>query len=257
MKIHELLGLEKPIKGDVGIEIEVEGGGLVHDTRELGWEATRDGSLRGESMEYVLSAPKTVRAAKIALKKLRMAFKRNGSIVEPSNRCGVHVHVNCQSLTVAEVASFITTYLCFENTLVNWCGEDRVGNLFCLRAGDAPGLLRFAREFHRTGSLRMLRTDQLRYASINLKALATYGSLEFRSMRSDLTQGAIETWVDMLVKIREYAIGKNPADIVGQFSFQGPQDFFNEVLGEWREELNPSERDLIDGVRNAQEVAFV
>ena len=51
-------------------------------------------------------------------------------------------------------------------------------------------------------------------------------------------------------------MGKRDVDIISQFSLQGPQDFFNEVLGEFRDKINPTEYELVSGMRNAQEVAF-
>jgi len=75
-------------------------------------------------------------------------------------------------------------------------------------------------------------------------------------MRSDLTPGVIEKWVAMLLAIKDYSLDKRPDEIIGQFSMKGPQDFFNDVLGDFREDLNPQEEDLTIGMRNAQEVAF-
>ena len=42
-------------KGEIGIEVEVEGRGLPNAV--TGWNVVPDGSLRGESAEYVLRQP--------------------------------------------------------------------------------------------------------------------------------------------------------------------------------------------------------
>ncbi len=76
-----------------------------------------------------------------ALATLSHSFQENGSQIEDSGRAGVHVHVNCQELNIIQLYNFITLYLIFEDSLVKWCGPDRVGNLFCLRAKDAEWLL--------------------------------------------------------------------------------------------------------------------
>lgn len=258
MKIYEQLGLDKVVKGEVGIEVEVEGNGLPHRWPVPGmpWKIVPDGSLRGEGREFVLRKPVKRDDVVECLNSLRHQLKEIGSEVVYSSRCGVHVHINCQELEVDDVISFITTYLCMEEVLVKWCGKDRVGNLFCMRVSDASGLLQYVHHLIDTKNIHALRTDRIRYASINLKALATYGSLEFRAMRSDLTPGVIESWVDMLLAIKDFSVGKKPSDIISQFSFKGPQDFFNDVLGDFREEVQPCEFDLMAGMRNAQEVAF-
>ena len=257
MKIHEQLGLAEPIPGEVGIEVEVEGRNLPDRFQGIvPWQIVGDGSLRGENREFVLKKPVKRGAWEKALNVLRNQLEKNESRVDFSHRCGVHVHINCQGLEVRDVISFITTYLCFEESLVRWCGDERVGNLFCLRASDAPGLIGWVNRLKETGSIRSVYTDRVRYGSVNLKALATYGSLEFRAMRSDLTPGVIEDWVNVLLKIKDYSVGKRDVDIISQFSLQGPQDFFNEVLGEFRDKINPTEYELVSGMRNAQEVAF-
>ena len=258
MKVYTQLGLRQPIGGEIGIEVEVEGDNLPTRwaARAVPWRIVADGSLRGESREFVLRDPVPRDRYRQCLGVLRNQLENHESVIVPSNRCGVHVHINCQELEVSDVISFITTYLCLEEVLVKWCGEDRVGNLFCLRTSDAPGLIGWVKRLAATGHVGHLATDRIRYGSINLKALSTYGSLEFRAMRSDLTPGVIEKWIEMLLAVKDYSIGKNPVDIIGQFSFQGPQDFFNGVLGAFREDLNPCEFDLMVGMRNAQEVAY-
>jgi len=256
MKVFEQLGLAEAIEGEVGIEVEVEGRNLPRSDIGRLWNTTTDGSLRGESREFVLDKPCGREQVGQVLEVLRARLEEFGAEVIPSNRCGVHVHINCQNLTTSQVVSFITTYMCLEEVLVKWCGQERVGNLFCLRTSDAEGMMKYIHRFIRTGRIHQLYTDRIRYASVNMKALPNYGSLEFRAMRSDLTPGVIEKWVAMLLAVKDYSLDKRSDEIIGQFSMKGPQDFFNDVLGDFREDLNPQEEDLTIGMRNAQEVAF-
>src|SRR3546814_18812942 len=87
-------------------------------------------------------------------------------------------------LTMTQLYSFMTVYLILENVLVGWCGHSRCGNLFCLRASDAEWLLTSIRAAAEGRTFKhSLHSDNLRYASMNVKALGDYGSLEFRAMR--------------------------------------------------------------------------
>lgn len=254
MTVAEALGVRRLV-GEVGIEVEVEGNNLPNEIGDrVVWKTTQDGSLRGENREFVLRKPIPRDMVGDALDILRRNLE-NSEVIE-SNRCGVHIHINCQELTLDQVLSFITTYMCFEEVLVKWCGQDRVGNLFCLRVSDAGGIINHIKRMIDTRNIHVVGTDRLRYASINLKALSTYGSLEFRSMRSDLTPGVIEKWAQMLLAIKDYSIQHQASEIISEFSVKGPQDFFNDVLGDFRADLNPKEEDMIIGMRNAQEVAF-
>src|SRR3546814_21174594 len=89
-------------------------------------------------------------------------------------------------LTMTQLYSFMTVYLILENVLVGWCGHSRCGNLFCLRASDAEWLLTSIRAAAEGRTFKhSLHSDNLRYASMNVKALGDYGSLEFRTMHGN------------------------------------------------------------------------
>lgn len=254
MKVIDQLGL-RPTKGEVGIEIEVEGDRLVGLDNNF-WRTEHDGSLRGESAEFVLKKPVSRDKVVEALTSLSEHLNQHECNVHDSPRAGTHIHINIQQLEVDELMSFLALYMCFEEVLVKWCGAERYGNLFCLTVSQAEGVLDRAIRAARSGRLEHLHTDHLRYSSCNLKAVGQYGSLEFRSMRGTVVIEDIKTWVDMLLALKDYAIGKHPGEILANYSEMGAQDFFNVVLGNYREVLQPDTRDIVVGMRNAQELAF-
>lgn len=245
-------------KGDVGIEIEVEGRNLPNP--EKYWRREADGSLRGESAEYVLNKPMTLDQAAIALKSLTLDYKKAGTKADDSVRAGVHVHVNVQSLNIVELYNFMTLYLILEEILVKYCGPTRVGNLFCLRSCDADYLIDQLKNVARTRRFRNLVDDNLRYASMNVKALGNYGSLEFRAMRSTSDFDLIHEWASLLVHLREVAkTYPDPKDIINGFSEGEAFGFLERTLGKYAnifkdyEDIGPS---LVRGMRIAQDVAF-
>ncbi len=245
------------LDGEVGIEIELEGTNLP---REVGggavWTVTRDGSLRDEAYEYVLSVPIERKAVKGALSSLYERLNR--SVLTDSGRAGVHVHVNIRDLTPHQLYNFILLYLVFEKNLVNFCGEDRVGNLFCLRAIDAEFLLVNIRKLMRTHDFSLTKTDTLRYAAMNLTSILKYGSLEFRAMASPVTQKKIEDWVRLLLRLKDFAIElESPTNVVLGVSELGGADFAQDVFkgdlpllssDDWRS-------DVMDGMRLIQPLA--
>lgn len=248
----------RPVKGDVGVEIEVEGDGLPHT--EKYWSMERDGSLRGESMEYVLSKPMSLADCNKALQYLDECYKNNGTVVHDTVRAGVHVHVNVQRLTFPQLFNFITTFLILEEVLVKFCGETREGNLFCLRSGDASYLIDAIVDVARSKNLLSFRSDNLRYAALNVKAIATYGSLEFRSMRGTRDLDLIYKWAALLVGLRDFSSQfENPQQIIEAFSINGPEAFYKAALEEFEELLGDGAgyaNQLKDGMRRAQEIAF-
>lgn len=249
----------KEVDGDVGIEIEMEGKALP--PAPLGWRHAEDGSLRGNALEYVLVSPVPEDKVEHYLKQLDQQFKNAGSTLIPSDRCGVHIHINVQNMTFRQVINYACLYLLFENPLIEWCGEDRVGNLFCLRAEDADAIMErlihalpygtFANSFHRDG---------YRYASVNFDAIGKYGSLEFRAMKTTAKfVKPITTWASVLMRLKNKSLEfKDVLSTVQAFSVNNPIPFAKVILGPLYEEFacHGMEEMLRNGVRRVQDVAY-
>lgn len=234
-KLFQLLGLVET-KGDVGLEIEVEGDGLV-EVRDAIWRSEPDGSLRGHypdtACEYILKKPipiDKVEAAVRGLNKHLAESKPNFSF-----RTSVHVHVNVQQLDIDQIMNMIYTYLLIEEPLINFCGKVRKGNQFALRLVDAEGLIGGLANIFTNGRIAF-EGDHYRYASLNIEALTKYGSLEFRGMRGTLDNKVITAWANTLINIREYAKAmESPMDVYEDYVKLGPRGFFDKVVGKYAE----------------------
>lgn len=256
MRILEEFGV-KPRSGEVGIEIEMEGRNLPQSCD--GWIVTTDGSLRGEGLEYVFASPKKRKNVAEMLSTLQARFTNSGATLNPSDRCGVHVHLNCQKLTTEEVIKIIVLYLIFEELLVKWCGEDREGNMFCLRSSDAEAIIDALIQAKASGSLREAQRDSYRYASINLSSLSKFGSIEFRAMRTRADLTSVQTWTEMLLAIYDKALEyDNPRTIIENISMQGPSCFLADILGDKAEILACKNMDqiIMAGVRRVQDIVY-
>lgn len=248
--IRQILGFDKT-EGCLGVEIEVEGVNLPEPPHT--WRKERDGSLRGESAEYVLHEPHTLKGCLFALDYLQDCYKACGTKVLDTGHAGIHVHVNVQELSFEELFNFITVYAILETSLVRWCGESRVGNLFCLRISDAEYLVRFISRVARTRDLTSFHSDDIRYSSINLKAITTYGSLEFRALAGTDDFTKIKSWVKFLYSMREFSRKFNsPIDVVESFLIN-KVDFIRECLEGF--ELDIKDEDLSIGIRYANDIA--
>lgn len=245
------------LPNEIGVEIEVEGRNLPEPP--MGWRGEHDGSLRGYSCEYVFRKPVPRAAVDKLLTRLSDRFEEEGAEVYDSGRAGVHVHVNIRDLTETELWNFITLYLCFEDALVDWCGKDRVGNLFCLRTRDAEDLLFSLEAAAATQDLKILHTNNVRYGALNCKAILDYGSLEFRSMRSTVDKKLLTTWINMLLCLKDHAKEyQSPTEIVSKMSWEGGLGFAKKVFGDMLSCFGEVdwEEVVVSGIRRAQPIVF-
>jgi hypothetical protein len=260
--IREIYSLNKTF-GDIGIEIEMEGDkpfpeGDVSDA--INWRAETDGSLRGYSKEYVINNPITINQVSSHLNNLRALLKLSGCKIIYSFRAGVHVHINVQELTVNQMATFACLYWCLEKALVKYCGSQREGNHFCLRAEDAEYSVYLLGEAI-SKNMAFLDTDNIRYASMNLRAMPRYGSIEFRAMETQPDLSKIESWCKMLYRLREEAVKIDERrSIAYDISFKGPDRWANDILGEELFSLINYEgidKDIIRGMRICQTIMYM
>ena len=270
---------------EVGIECEMEFRGQDRDYPPpcTGWRYTRDGSLRGRAYEAVLVNPKPRNQVRSVLTTLKNAIEEAGETHKPSNRTSTHVHLNVCNQTVTCVYNIICLYIIFEESLFDYCGKDRKGNLFCLGLNDSNGytdlivncLANYTRNSSELSSyydgvsspLTEPAQSALRYSAFNLNALAKFGSIEFRQMRCPLNDNneldidTIETWVRLLLAIKDAAIKyKNPIEIIADFSNKGPIDFANHVFKGLTTTILPdivfAEQLLYDAMYTAQDIAY-
>ncbi len=227
--VRENYGFNKPL-GELGIEIEVEGDKKFPNP-PVDWIITTDGSLRGYSAEYVSAAPIQVDFVHKHLAGLQACIKEAGVRINKSFRAGVHIHVNVCELNISEVANFALLYYIFDHAFARFCGSNREGNLFCLRAEDAEAPLFFLQRALTTEQFEGFQTDGIRYGAVNFASISRHGSLEFRTMETPLDFLVIEDWAKILYSLREYALKHNRDTYGDTFSLLGPEAFLEQIIG--------------------------
>ena len=265
--IKDFLPWVESQKGLIGFEIEVEGRHLpnIENSSQSflsAWRITTDGSLRGEAWEYVFKRPYSFEGAETALSLLKKEYEYKKSIIYSSIRAGIHVHLNVQDLSLKEFTTLLAIYYSLEEVLVNFCGEDRIGNHFCLRASDAEYVLAaLVRSFYK-GKVHELTTDNIRYSALNLSALFKYGSLEFRTLRSTKDIDRILMWIKAIISLKNAAQGlyNSPQQVLESLSLGGAIFFAKNVLGEElfkHFDVAGLEEKIYKGARNIQDFAYL
>ncbi len=214
---------------EVGIEIEVEGTNLPRRGLK-GWAIHEDGSLRGESAEYVFAGPATRDDIDVRLAAFAKAIE--GVQINQSYRTSFHVHVNQQDVKLKDIYTQILLYTIWEDVLGEQCGQERVGNLFALRAKDAEFYLERLLFAAQQDHLMHLNTPDLRYTAVNPMALFNHGTLEYRSMRGTTDIKLIRQWVDLLLALKDASINnfETPLTMVQDVSTLGPDGFAKKVF---------------------------
>lgn len=228
-------------KADIGIEIEVEGLRLpnaghlekiVGSKTKTTWTVKTDGSLRNGGLEYVLTNPCKPEEVDELLKGLYETFGTMRTKLDLSNRCSTHVHINQSGRKINTLTSIIALWSAFEEVLINWCGEERTTNHFCLSSKDTLGLIEgWNRFLENGGRLGEYFGEGFKYLSLNPRTLRDFGSFEFRTMRADEDWKVIRNWVLFVYTLCKYAEERyiNPQLLANDLSERGGRDIFFDI----------------------------
>lgn len=275
--VQHQIGLGGIIKGQVGLEVEVEGTKFPKPPGSEGtsrpvplpetkfWSYVHDGSLRGaDNAEYVLTSPVSFADVPVAVDELFARLDKHGSKIADSNRTSIHVHLNVRDFFLNRLTSLMCLWIIFEGPLTEWCGENRVGNLFCLGTKDTAGTISHLKRFIKSNMSYGLR-DGLHYSGMNAHAVMKKGSLEFRTLQGTREPNVIKTWVRILKRLYDLSAEySDPRTIVEGFSGMGPLAFFDHLLGEVASDVRQGigmnedtlRESLYDNMRLAQDLAY-
>lgn len=244
----------KATKGEIGIELETIGKNLpeVFNDTPL-WGIHNDDSVKpreGEmAKEYVLNQPISRGKVSEALQALQKEWTTSKSeIAEGRISNSVHIHINAQTLTIQQVYTWLALYYLFEELLVRWAGNDRVANLFCLRARDAEAVIQLLKDSARKDNfISGWNSTNYRYAAANICALPKFGSLEFRALRGTGKIDVINAWVEMLLAIKDKSLKyRDPVHVLSDFSQRSPFGLIRHVFPEQYRSIFWSQSDFQD-----------
>lgn len=219
------------LEGKYGIEIEVEGSHLPDSIP--GWIVHREGSLRGEAMEYVTSGPISDENLPRYLSALTRQLTQFESRINDTYRAGVHVHYNMLTRSIDSTIKSIILWSIIEPVFLKYCGRNRDGNLFCASSydtGDMPQWLTRFYEGVSRGSGLFQRMGRGKYSALNSSCLGNLGTLECRAFPTTVDPVKITEFckiVDCLLQQRD----EHPSHWVAMADKQ-PQLLLDTIFGE-------------------------
>lgn len=196
----------------VGLELEIENWPYF-DAAFRGFTFHSDGSLRGASTEAVTRPM----YSKYVPEKLESFFKKFGVTEENySERCSVHVHVNCQNLAVEQVAAICLLYQVTERVLFSFIGNERDTNIFCVPWSQCNLSSRMLGRLLQDANYTVRGWQK--YTALNLLPLRDRGTIEFRHMEGTCDVKRITTWLNIIGSIVKYATSRHIDDIRSQIA---------------------------------------
>lgn len=179
----------------IGIEVEVENINGVGRIRSM-WQSKHDNSLRNNGVEFV-SLPIRASDAPAALYSLMTETLGKDACFSP--RTSVHVHLNFTDNEPEDVFNMVMLYAVFERLFYKMVGRQRIKNIYCVPLTETNLIPLMA--------LRGAKPDFWhKYAGLNLKPLADYGTVEFRHMHGTADVQKLCVWIDLITKLKAYCL---------------------------------------------------
>lgn len=219
----------------VGMELEIEQCNRigrevsVGSIEKLGYQVTTDGSLRGTAYEFI-SRPMLT---KHMLASLEEFFKiTKFTEVNYSDRCSVHVHVNCTDMSLEQVSSLALLYQLLEEVLFEFVGQNRDSNIYCIPWNQCRNHHKLVDNFLKSPT-ELLRGWN-KYTALNLIPLSTLGTVEFRQMHGTADMKKLTTWLNIIGGMFKYVKTVELKDLIGTIKELNTsshyEHFFNQVL---------------------------
>jgi hypothetical protein len=213
------------------------------------WDVKEDGSLRDFGREYVLKVPlRFEHEIPEALDEFEDKTKKI-TFIENSISTSTHVHVNFLFEQWTTLGNFLTIYTLVENLLVEYSGEYRRNNLFCLPIRSVPVLnqlmIKMFAQVHKKNFdfKKLLAQEHVKYAAGNLATLLRFGSFELRSMRGLTKKAQIYEWIAIINSMLEFSRQNLlPCDIMDIFREKN-YELLEDIFGKYWKKIKHKEID--------------
>ena len=194
---------QRKVKGQFGIEIELEGEGLPLKAPP-GWSTREEGSLRGPHCEYATNGSVPFEAVAEHVDSLSDYLSKNKVKIQESYRTSTHIHVNLQQESFDTILGVLVVYYLVEPLFMKLASQGRDGNLFCLSSYDTGDAVEhfsnMVNSIKRTGGYYRFNSRG-KYAAMNTDPIVHFGSFEFRMFPSTLSGMRIQEWAEWIKNI--------------------------------------------------------
>lgn len=239
--------LPEVIAGDYIIGIEIEAEKVSDHLSGAGasslWNVVNDNSLRNHGKEFV-SVPMDANASPLALATLYGMFEKFP--VSFSWRTSTHIHLNMRQEKVAHVLNLLILYCLFEDSLLDFVGEQRRTSNFCVPVQETGFANLISHVLEGRIKLPDLTKDWSKYAAINPRPIhfndhaggpavnSGKGTIEFRQLEGTRSPAKIINWINLIACLqrasRNYTVDELESKVISLNSLLQYTNFLNEVF---------------------------
>lgn len=224
-------------KDFIGVEFEFENVRLLacekYPYNDF-WNREEDGSLRDLGIEFTLNGPMFGKDLEDALELMgRMA---NEQKFLTGYRTSVHVHLDVRDLSIKQIHKLCLFYTIFERAFFRFIGEERDKSNFCIPWFRSNSYFKYIAALNdpepNNEKIRGYFHNLGRYSALNLDAIKTYGSLEFRAMHGCKDMEKVRGWINLIMSLKK-AAREYPHEsyaILQHLSQVGPGRFVEEIF---------------------------
>jgi len=240
----------------IGIEIENESLAItMHTLSEhlyaqppYCWLAESDGSLRGGGLGWEIKTTSGGLPFDTVIQSLNVLYP---CLVNSTGvwRAAVHVHVDCMDLTALQRAYVLCLAYAYDDSIFTLTGRDRIESNFCVPMAH--------KRWHVLNTIEVLSTRGVlegygKYTSVNANSLMSFGTIEFRHMRTPATDSSVASVVASLDAIKRYAT--IAYEIVDSVKFAGRVQNSDDVRASFLRILDSGYLDELGLVPNPEHV---
>jgi hypothetical protein len=224
----------------LGVEVEVERckSNSFRSPNAAYWTPKEDNSLRNGGMEFVFSEPLFGTDVIQAISWLFDTAKEKGWTI--SERTGIHVHMDVRGMDLDKFQNLVILYALLEPAIYRWVGDGRDRNIHCLPWYVADSDLDVISKIFKDPKNGVAYIKSIhRYAGLNLASMATFGTIEFRHLKTTFDRERMNTWINMILSLKKAAqawTGK-PHELIREMKLVGAYVFMHRVFGSMTKEI--------------------
>jgi len=189
----------------IGLELETENVNTSADAaskmaKPYNFVVENDGSLRGVAYEYI-SLPMRTEHCLSALTDFLAINKFTDA--NYTDRCSVHVHVNCTDMQMEQISSLALLYTVMEDIMFEFVGGHRDSNIYCIPWNQCRAHLDLVNKFLGDPNTVLKRWNK--YTALNMLPLAKQGTVEFRQMHGTADMKKLGVWINLIGSLFKWA----------------------------------------------------